>query len=301
MIATDHIWGIVLAGGEGKRLQDYIKEKYGFVRPKQYSAIIGNRTMLRHTLDRVEKMIPPKQIKIVINRSHEPYLKGNIKDREKRSLIFTPSNRESAASIYFALSKIYYQDSESICTIFPSDHFVGHEDRFLDYVEKAISFVEKYPNNVAVLGIKPADANSQYGWIQPSHNFVLHEENRFYKVMKFVEKPDNKLALIYFNNGWLWNSLVVVAKSEMLLKMYRKHLTPIYEAFKKARLFYGTSEEDEFVKAVFEKIPARNFSKSVLEKESDSMYVLKVEGVFWSDWGNKEQVIKDLETLGIIS
>ncbi len=43
MAITDHLWGIVLAGGEGKRLQEFIRKRYGVERPKQYSAIIGKR------------------------------------------------------------------------------------------------------------------------------------------------------------------------------------------------------------------------------------------------------------------
>ena len=42
-----------------------------------------------------------------------------------------------------------------------------------------------------------------------------------------------------------------------------------------------------------------SFSKSVLEEIPDSLFVLRVEGILWSDWGTKEQVIKDLDSLGL--
>jgi len=67
--------------------------------------------------------------------------------------------------------------------IFPSDHFIGEEERFLQYVERAISFSNKYPDYVVLLGIKPTEANPDYGWIEPSKNFLNHEENRFYKYL----------------------------------------------------------------------------------------------------------------------
>jgi hypothetical protein len=37
----------------------------------------------------------------------------------------------------------------------------------------------------------------------------------------------------------------------------------------------------------------------VLEVIPESLFVLRVEGVLWSDWGNKEQVLKDLDSLGV--
>lgn len=74
MPSNDHLWGIILAGGEGRRLQDFIRVRYGVGRPKQYSAIIGKRSMLRHTIDRVEKVISARQLRIVVSKNHRKYL-----------------------------------------------------------------------------------------------------------------------------------------------------------------------------------------------------------------------------------
>jgi mannose-1-phosphate guanylyltransferase len=299
MSDIDHVWGIVLAGGEGRRLQELIRKKYGTDRPKQYSAIIGKRSMLRHTLDRVEKIIPVKQLQIVVDRRHGKYLDEDIKGREQKAILVAPENRESAASVYLALSHIYYRDPDSIAAIFPSDHFIGEEDRFLKYVESAISFVANHPNFVSLLGVKPTDPNTQYGWVVPSRKFLQFEGNRFYKVIRFSEKPCIEDAQKYLDNGGLWNSLVLAARSETLIKMYRKHLSDIYEAFKKAKSIYGTDEEEQFIADAFDNIPSKNFSKCILEMIPESLFVLRVEGVLWSDWGNKDQVIKDLENLGL--
>jgi mannose-1-phosphate guanylyltransferase len=183
--------------------------------------------------------------------------------------------------------------------IFPSDHFIGEEERFLQYVERAISFSNKYPDYVVLLGIKPTEANPDYGWIEPSKNFLNHEENRFYKVICFREKPNIEEAQKLYNKGCLWNSLVLAAKCDALVKKYRQHLECIYDAFKRSKSFYGTDDEEQFVKQVFEKIPPKSFSKSVLEEIADSLFVLRVEGILWSDWGNKAQVLKDLDSLGV--
>jgi mannose-1-phosphate guanylyltransferase len=299
MASIDHLWGIILAGGEGKRLQEFIRKRYGSERPKQYSAIIGKRSMLRHTLDRVERIIPPKQLHIVVSRKHRKFLPEVLKEREKKAVLFAPENRESAASIFLALSHIYFRDPEAVVAIFPSDHFIGEEERFLKYVELAISFSEEHPDYVVLLGIKPTEAVSEYGWIEPSKNFLRHKDNRFYRVVCFNEKPDAESAQKYFNKGWLWNSLVLAAKCDTLVKMYRQHLEGIYNAFKKAKSTYGTDSEESFIADAFADIPSLNFSKSLLQEIPDSLFVLRVEGILWSDWGSKEQVLKDLESLGV--
>jgi mannose-1-phosphate guanylyltransferase len=299
MQRKDHIWGIVLAGGEGKRLQEFIRERYGGERPKQYSAIIGKRSMLRHTLDRVEKIIPVKQLQIVIDKKHNEFAGGEITEKERRAVLIAPENRESAASIFLALSYINYRDPEAIVAVFPSDHFIGEEGRFLRYVENALSFAAKHPDFIALQGVKPTFANVQYGWIEPSRKFLQHDGNRYYRVVRFHEKPELKEAQRLFDNGSLWNSLVLAARSDTLMKMYKKHFQEIYDAFKKVKTVYGTDEESKYLKEAFENIPSRNFSECILGNVTDSSYVLCMEGILWSDWGNKDQVIQDLDSLGV--
>ena len=194
---------------------------------------------------------------------------------------------------------IYFRDPDAVVAIFPSDHFIGEEERFLYYVERAISFILKHPDYVVLLGIKPTNANPEYGWIEPSKNFLLHERNRFYKVVNFQEKPNLEEAQKLFDKGCLWNSLVLAARCETLVKMYRQQLKVIYDAFKKGKSVYGTDEEESFLVDAFENIPSRSFSKCVLEVIPESLFVLRVEGILWSDWGTKEQVLKDLDSLGV--
>src|SRR5205823_4834953 len=51
-------WAIVLAGGEGVRLRPLVRRAMGDDRPKQYVKLLGPRTLLRQTLDRVGLGIP---------------------------------------------------------------------------------------------------------------------------------------------------------------------------------------------------------------------------------------------------
>jgi 2-C-methyl-D-erythritol 4-phosphate cytidylyltransferase len=70
------ICGLVLAGGEGKRLQPFIKSLGKGTLPKQYVNFIGSHSMLEHTIRRAEKIIPPERIFTVITASHLQYPKS---------------------------------------------------------------------------------------------------------------------------------------------------------------------------------------------------------------------------------
>ena len=48
----NRVWSIVLAGGEGERVQPLVQRWLGQPKPKQYCAFVGTRSLLQHTLDR---------------------------------------------------------------------------------------------------------------------------------------------------------------------------------------------------------------------------------------------------------
>ncbi len=54
----DNLWAVVLAGGEGMRLRPVTRLLYGDDRPKQFAALVGARSLLRQTLDRLGGLIP---------------------------------------------------------------------------------------------------------------------------------------------------------------------------------------------------------------------------------------------------
>jgi len=64
------LWGLVLAAGDGKRLQHYVQELNGGHLPKQFVNFIGQRSMLEHTFQRAEKLIPPEKILTIVGKHH---------------------------------------------------------------------------------------------------------------------------------------------------------------------------------------------------------------------------------------
>lgn len=78
---TDHLWGIILAGGEGRRLQPFIRSYLGSERPKQCCALLGTHSTLRHTIARAERLILPERLLTVVTRQHLIYAQEELDDR----------------------------------------------------------------------------------------------------------------------------------------------------------------------------------------------------------------------------
>ncbi|MBM3222999.1 MAG: hypothetical protein FJZ47_04240 [Candidatus Tectomicrobia bacterium] len=62
---SNPLWGIILAGGDGQRLQAFIRARCGEERPKQYCTFLGKKSMLRQTVSRVERLIVPERLQVV--------------------------------------------------------------------------------------------------------------------------------------------------------------------------------------------------------------------------------------------
>jgi mannose-1-phosphate guanylyltransferase len=67
---TSNRCGIVLAAGEGKRLQPFIRRLRGDSLPKQYVNFTGTRSLLQHTFLRAEKLISRERLFTVVSQDH---------------------------------------------------------------------------------------------------------------------------------------------------------------------------------------------------------------------------------------
>jgi mannose-1-phosphate guanylyltransferase len=101
------VWGIILAGGEGKRLQPFIRSEYGSVAPKHYCVFTGTRSMLRHTIDRAEMLIPPERLLTIVNKDHLGYVHEQLADRPLGTIIIQPFKRETGPAILYPLLEVY--------------------------------------------------------------------------------------------------------------------------------------------------------------------------------------------------
>src|SRR5215467_8470291 len=103
------VHGIVLAAGDGRRLQLYVQEIKGEPVPKQYVNLIGRRSMLEHTFHRAEKLISAKQILTVVSRQHllRDDVRRQLASRASETIIVQPVNKETGPEILFPLMFIY--------------------------------------------------------------------------------------------------------------------------------------------------------------------------------------------------
>ncbi|MBI3611224.1 MAG: NTP transferase domain-containing protein [Nitrospirae bacterium] len=288
--------GIVLAAGEGKRLQAYIQRLRGKDLPKQFVNFIGTRSMLEHTFHRAERLIPSDRLFTVVDRDHlkHPEVGRQLSGCPRENVILQPQNKETGPGIFLPLMHLHKHYPESVVVVFPSDHFILEEDLFMDHVDRACRTVEREPSRLILLGMEPSDPEPEYGYILPIVETNVSARWGVRKVSRFVEKPELHAARELFYKGGLWNTMVMVFKAGTLLELTRKVAPILHRSFQRIRNAVGTPAETEVTEKVYRNMEPVNFSKGLLEAFSvqyaSCLGVLPVRGVFWSDWGSEQRI-----------
>ena len=71
---STHRWGVILAGGEGKRLLSLTRRIAGDERPKQFCAIVGRETLLDQTRAQSSPAHPARTHGGNLNKGARPFL-----------------------------------------------------------------------------------------------------------------------------------------------------------------------------------------------------------------------------------
>ena len=216
---SPRLWSIVLAGGEGERVRPFVQRWLGCHKPKQYCAFVGDRSMLQHTVDRATQLAPPSRTVAIVAREHRREALAQLQGRQVGSILLQPVNRDTGAGIFLPLTYIRAHDRRATVVIYPSDHFVYPEDRFLEIVTLAVRSAEGLHDRVVLLGVQPDRLELDYGWIQPGQCLAISGNLPVRAVSRFVEKPTAAQADDALSKGAMWNTLVMAAKLDSLWQL----------------------------------------------------------------------------------
>jgi mannose-1-phosphate guanylyltransferase/mannose-6-phosphate isomerase len=163
----------------------------------------------------------------------------------------------------------------------------------MDYVEVAVQKVTRHPSEIILLGVEAEYPEPEYGYIVPHRDapFNVHGTRR---IARFIEKPCASIAHSLIEAGGLWNTMIMVFKVKTLLHLVQRIYPAIYAQFSPIFETIGTPVASETTDHVYRDLEPLNFSKDILERIAvifpETVSVLPLLQVFWSDWGSPERV-----------
>lgn len=289
---SDDCWALVLAGGDGTRLQELTRRITGKPIPKQYCPLLDGRSMLESTLLRARHFVPPERTLAVVNRDHLAVAGAQLRQLPTQNVVVQPRNCDTGPGIVFALLQLARRRPDARVVLLPSDHYVDDDRAFMAHVDGAARLVQRSPDTVTMLGIAPDRPDPGYGYIEPAEPVPVDgAPPRTFRVRAFHEKPDPALAGALCETGALWNCFVTVTRVDRLLAQVRRVATRRFDSLAPLR------DRPEEAANVYRRLRPWNFSRGFLARIPERLAVVRVEGVHWSDWGTQASIERSLRRL----
>ena len=279
-------WGLILAGGDGTRLQGLTRIITGDDRPKQFCQLVGSRTLLQQAAERAARTIAPQRTLVALTRGHARYYERDLAGSQSTRVI-QPCNRGTAPAIIVGLLEISRRDPAAKVAILPSDHYYSNEDAFTGALQCAFEVTTSRPGEVVLLGAQPTGAEIEFGWIELGSS----AGDGLYRVRSFQEKPALDEAERLFASGALWNTFVVVGSVNALLDIAFRAVPELVIKLCDACQFNGEANSLIPRRSVYECIQTTDFSRMVLASNADKLLAMRLHSMNWYDLGQPDRVV----------
>jgi mannose-1-phosphate guanylyltransferase len=285
-----HDWALVLAGGEGSRLQSLTRTAAGVAIPKQFCSFGGDASLLHDALRRAESVAMSEHTCVVVSEHHRAWWQALDLRIPSANIVQQPRNRGTATGILLPLLKILHRDPDAALLVLPSDHFVRNEAVLASCLRAAMLRVRQQPNQIVMLGISADEADPELGYIVAEDAVATNLRS----VREFVEKPSLAVARALLERGGIWNSFIFAAHGRTLLRAFEEHAARLVTEMKQIVSNTAPSVQAAELAELYQRAPDLDFSRDILQRSPTLLSVLTVPPCGWSDLGTPRRVTEAL-------
>jgi mannose-1-phosphate guanylyltransferase len=295
MRLTNMRWALILAGGNGSRLQSLTRLLTGDDRPKQFCPLLGDKTLLAQTRARIALNVDPTRTACVVTRAHAPYYSTELADMAPRQIVEQPANRGTAAAIAYGVARVAAQDTNATIAMFPADHYYEDTETLRLTVDRAYQAAQDRPGRVFLLGSHASCPEVEYGWIEPGRA-LSSTDGQISKVSRFWEKPSLPVAEALLERGCLWNMFIMVGSVAAFRSLLYSSLPAMANAFELAE--NNPRARSSSIAELYQLLPSADFSRAVLSRHTARIGVIRVPHIGWTDLGQPARVRSVLAARG---
>ena len=282
------LYALILSGGAGTRLWPLSRR----AKPKQFLPLVGERTLLQDTVDRIAEIIPFERIFAVAPPEHRELIHEQLPELRVDHVVVEPYPRGNAAAIGLAMAALHAFDPDAVVAVLPSDHVIERKGKFREVLLAATVAAEA--GSLVTLGIEPEGPDTGFGYIAGGERLELRTPLPVYEVQRFIEKPKRDAAgKMIAAGGHYWNAGMFVWRVAEIVKAFEAHLPGTAKALHALADAVGTPRYESVLAEVWEETDKTTIDYGILEKAKNVAVVPADIG--WHDigsWGRLATVVQ---------
>ncbi len=225
-MTTSAIVPVILCGGSGTRLWPLSRKSH----PKQFVPLIGNKSLLRLTAERLALVSNGGPLLCVAAEDHRFLVADDLKAAGARGdLLLEPAGRNTAAAMALAAIHASAQacanaapGADPLLLFCPADHHIPDAAAFAAMVQQGVAAAQA--GAIVTFGVVPSFPSTAYGYIQQGD--ARTDGSR--AVAHFIEKPQADVAqALLLQGNVLWNAGIFLARASVLLAALGAHAADI--------------------------------------------------------------------------
>ncbi len=274
---------LIIAGGFGARFWPAARAG----RPKPLFSLNGRTSLLDDTIARMQPLIAPERIFVLVPSELEDVFAGAVRDRIPRAnLLLEPERRGTAVAIAYGCAIIKSRLGEGLIAVVPADHYIHPAAAFRHTMAAGLRLAARRNSDgsIVIIGVPPTRPDTGYGYLETGARL-----QGGFKVRKFVEKPALTAARSMLRSGkFLWNAGMFLMSTATLESELARHCPRLLAALP------TLVSQAEGWEQLYKGLKFDSFDYEVIEK---SRNVAAVRAAFsWNDvgsWDGLWQTLRD--------
>jgi len=272
------VWAVVLAGGDGSRLESQTVDARGRTVPKQYWSPGGNASLLSLALRRARSVAAAERVCAVVAAEHWHWWETLESQFAPGNLLVQSADRGTGNAVLLATLTILRRDPDARIVFVPSDQVVADEALVVRAAREALDALGPGSPNIVLVGIAPERADPDVGYIVPPGPGSTETAD----IDALVEPGDARAAEKLVRRGALWNSMIVAGRGAAIAALFLPHHPGLV-----ARMQVLVSRCDDpcspplALQDLYERLPSIDFLQEMLHPVAHQLILQRVPACGW--------------------